>query len=256
MRKLNRRVTAAVSIVGVGAGLLSGCAKEEPITISQFDKITSSQGADCHIGVISTGNGERYAWLSAACAKPGDEVTVAAGKIGVAGDVTGNGLIPVTLDQKVAERATNAYPMVTVTPPSTDLSFVPVCAGAGGEFYDCGMVKEANGKVATVTGMTKTPYGTPVWIQATTSDDDTQSAQMLGIVSVPGNSKDEPTLVSFVPPSNSTDTDTGTSESVIPFDNSDANAEDAEGGPDGGNADNEPAVDGDSGNTSGDTPTR
>ena len=132
-------------------------------------------------------------------------------------------------------------PNCAVTPAPKDggnFDGVEVCAtGTEGTIYGCESVDTTGDYVSTVNGFHGVPAGTPVWVRSSVSDGDSTSAQLLGLVAVPGEGQGNPALVSLVP---------------VVGDNGDivANAADAdavegagEGTPDDGAADESTAAD-------------
>lgn len=167
-------------------------------TVAQGDKIDTDDGRQCMIGVTDV----TRAWTSEACVKPGEEVSVGGRVIGVGGDVSGNGLASIDLHRFVSTR--NDFVDVTVTPAPKDggtFDGVEVCAtGTGGAIYGCETVDTTGEYVSSINGFYGLPAGTPVWVRSSirrTIVDD--SAQLFGIVAVPGEDQDNPALVSLVP---------------------------------------------------------
>ena len=185
-------------------------------TVAQGDKIDADDGKQCVVGVTDI----TRAWTSESCVKPGEEVSVGGRVIGVGGDVTANGLASIELHRFVTAR--NDFDNVTVTPAPKDggnFDGIEVCAtGAEGTIYGCEVVEATGEYVSTVNGFYGVPAGTPVWVRSTVSDSDSASAQLLGLVAVPGEGQDKPALVSLIPVvgenggvvANSQDADTGT----------------------------------------------
>ena len=149
--------------------------------------------ADCLVGATDS----TKAWVSAICAVPGTRVATEETVIGIAGEMTDNGLIPVALNEGVSPK--NMYEHVSVSPYDDNLKGVEVCSmGASSTIYGCGKVISSQDGVGRLQGLADAPAGAPVWIRSTLSDDDPKAAQMVGVISVPG-SDDKEAVVSFIP---------------------------------------------------------
>lgn len=159
--------------------------------VRQGDEISGHDG--CLIGATDS----EKAWISATCATPGENIATNGTAVGVAGDMTENGLIPVTLNEGVVP--SNMYDDVSVSPFEDNLKGVEVCSmGPDSTIYGCGKVLSSQGGVGRLEGLDNAPAGAPVWLRSSLSDDDAQSAQMAGIVSVSGGG-DQESIVSFIP---------------------------------------------------------
>ncbi len=191
---------AAVALIGGGVYLATSDNPALPLrqaTVAQGDKIDTDDDKQCMIGVTDV----TRAWTSEACVKPGEEVSVGGRVIGVGGDVTANGLASIDLHRFVSAR--NDFANVSVTPAPKDggnFDGVEVCAtGTEGTIYGCETIATTGDYVSTVNGFHDVPAGTPVWVRSSVSDSDSGSAQLLGIIAVPGEGQDNPALVSLVP---------------------------------------------------------
>lgn len=159
--------------------------------VRQGDEISGHDG--CLIGATDS----EKAWVSATCATPGENIATNGTAVGVAGDMTENGLIPVMLNDGVVP--SNMYDDVSVSPFEDNLKGVEVCSmGPDSTIYGCGKVLSSQGGVGRLEGLDNAPAGAPVWLRSSLSDDDAQSAQMAGIVSVTGGG-DQESIVSFIP---------------------------------------------------------
>ncbi len=159
--------------------------------VRQGDEISGHDG--CLIGATDS----EKAWVSATCATPGENIATNGTAVGVAGDMTENGLIPVTLNEGVVP--SNMYDDVSVSPFEDNLKGVEVCSmGPDSTIYGCGKVLSSHNGVGRLEGLDNAPAGAPVWLRSSLSDDDAQSAQMAGIVSVTGGG-DQESIVSFIP---------------------------------------------------------
>ena len=159
--------------------------------VRQGDEISGHN--NCLIGVTDS----TKAWVSATCASPGSNVTTAGTAVGVARDMTDNGLIPVALNDGVVPQ--NMYKEVTVSPYDDNLKGVEVCSmGPDSTVYGCGSIIESANGVGRLRGLDNAPAGAPVWLRSTLSDDKPNAAQLVGIVSVSGNNEKE-SVVSFIP---------------------------------------------------------
>lgn len=159
--------------------------------VRQGDEISGHDG--CLIGATDS----EKAWVSATCASPGENIATNGTAVGVAGDMTDNGLIPVTLNDGVSP--SNMYDDVSVSPFDDNLKGVEVCSmGPDSTIYGCGKVVSSHDGVGRLQGLDNAPAGAPVWLRSSLSDDDSQSAQMAGIVSVTGGG-DKESIVSFIP---------------------------------------------------------
>lgn len=159
--------------------------------VRQGDEISGHEG--CLIGATDS----EKAWVSATCATPGENISTNGTAVGVAGDMTDNGLIPVTLNNGVSP--SNMYDDVSVSPFDDNLKGVEVCSmGPDSTIYGCDKVVSSKDGVGRLQGLDNAPAGAPVWIRSTLSDDDSQAAQMAGIVSVTGGG-DKESIVSFIP---------------------------------------------------------
>lgn len=193
---------AVVATALIGGGIFIATSDNSSLTlrqttVAQGDKIDTDDGKQCVIGVTDV----TRAWTSESCVKPGEEVSVGGRVIGVGGDVTANGLASIELHRFVTAR--NDFDNVTVTPAPKDggnFDGIEVCAtGAEGTIYGCEVVEATGEYVSTVNGFYGVPAGTPVWVRSTVSDSDSASAQLLGLVAVPGEGQDKPALVSLIP---------------------------------------------------------
>lgn len=159
--------------------------------VRQGDEISGHDG--CLIGATDS----EKAWVSATCASPGENIATNGTAVGIAGDMTDNGLIPVTLNDGVSP--SNMYDDVSVSPFDDNLKGVEVCSmGPDSTIYGCGKVVSSHDGVGRLQGLDNAPAGAPVWLRSSLSDDDSQSAQMAGIVSVTGGG-DKESIVSFIP---------------------------------------------------------
>lgn len=159
--------------------------------VRQGDEISGHDG--CLIGATDS----EIAWVSATCASPGENISTNGTAVGVAGDMTANGLIPVTLNDGVSP--SNMYDDVSVSPFDDNLKGVEVCSmGPDSTIYGCGKVVSSHEGVGRLQGLDNAPAGAPVWLRSSLSDDDAQAAQMVGIVSVTGGG-DQESIVSFIP---------------------------------------------------------
>lgn len=159
--------------------------------VRQGDELSGHEG--CLIGATDS----EKAWISATCATPGENIATNGTAVGVAGDMTENGLIPVTLNDGVVP--SNMYDDVSVSPFEDNLKGVEVCSmGPDSTIYGCGKVISSHNGVGRLEGLDNAPAGAPVWLRSSLSDDDAQSAQMAGIVSVSGGG-DQESIVSFIP---------------------------------------------------------
>lgn len=202
-RKTPWIIAGAVAAVALIGGCIFIATSDNPsmtlrqTTVAQGDKIDADDGKQCVIGVTDV----TRAWTSESCVKPGEEVSVGGRVIGVGGDVTANGLASIELHRFVTAR--NDFDNVTVTPAPKDggnFDGIEVCAtGAEGTIYGCEVVEATGEYVSTVNGFYGVPAGTPVWVRSTVSDSDSTSAQLLGLVAVPGEGQDKPALVSLIP---------------------------------------------------------
>lgn len=201
-RKAPRIIAGTVAAVALIAGVYLATSDNSPLslrqaTVSQGDKIDTDDGRQCMIGVTDI----TRAWTSESCVKPGEEVSVGGRVIGVGGDVTSNGLASIELHRFVSAR--NDFANVTVTPAPKDggnFDGVDVCAtGTEGTIYGCETVDTTGDYVSTINGFHGVPAGTPVWVRSSVSDADSDSAQLFGIVTVPGEGQGNPALVSLVP---------------------------------------------------------
>lgn len=191
---------AAVALIGGGIFIATSdnpSLSLRQATVAQGDKIDADDGKQCVIGVTDV----TRAWTSESCVKPGEEVSVGGRVIGVGGDVTANGLASIDLHRFVSAR--NDFANVTVTPAPKDggnFDGVEVCAtGTEGTIYGCESVDTTGDYVSTVNGFHGVPAGTPVWVRSSVSDGDSTSAQLLGLVAVPGEGQGNPALVSLIP---------------------------------------------------------
>lgn len=202
-RKAPRIIAGTVAAVAlIAGGVYLATSYNSPLslrqaTVSQGDKIDTDDGRQCMIGVTDI----TRAWTSESCVKPGEEVSVGGRVIGVGGDVTSNGLASIELHRVVSAR--NDFANVTVTPAPKDggnFDGVDVCAtGTEGTIYGCETVDTTGDYVSTINGFHGVPAGTPVWVRSSVSDADSDSAQLFGIVAVPGEGQGNPALVSLVP---------------------------------------------------------
>lgn len=202
-RKAPRIIAGTVAAVAlIAGGVYLATSDNSPLslrqaTVSQGDKIDTDDGRKCMIGVTDI----TRAWTSESCVKPGEEVSVGGRVIGVGGDVTSNGLASIELHRFVSAR--NDFANVTVTPAPKDggnFDGVDVCAtGTEGTIYGCETVDTTGDYVSTINGFHGVPAGTPVWVRSSVSDADSDSAQLFGIVAVPGEGQGNPALVSLVP---------------------------------------------------------
>lgn len=202
-RKAPRIIAGTVAAVAlIAGGVYLATSDNSPLslrqaTVSQGDKIDTDDGRQCMIGVTDI----TRAWTSESCVKPGEEVSVGGRVIGVGGDVTSNGLASIELHRFVSAR--NDFANVTVTPAPKDggnFDGVDVCAtGTEGTIYGCETVDTTGDYVSTINGFHGVPAGTPVWVRSSVSDADSDSAQLFGIVAVPGEGQGNPALVSLVP---------------------------------------------------------